>query len=54
MMMTDFEGIKVQSIAEKSILENVAVKLEDALDNARFAAQDPKGNELNIPSMQSA
>ena len=54
MMMTDFEGIKEQSIKEKSILENVAVKLEDALDNARYAAQDPKGNELKIPSMQSA
>ena len=44
-MMTDFEEIKENSSAEKSILENVAVKLEDALENARFVRQNSKGDK---------
>ena len=51
MMMTDFEEIKEKSIEEKSILENVKVRLEDALENARCVAerQNSKGN-INIDS----
>ena len=52
MMMTDFEEIKEQSIKEKSILESVQVKLEDALENARtIKTQKSTGDKFKIPSI---